>query len=63
MLLCILSQDKYVPCDKIIIKHTNNEEKMSFTNILGQTETVSRFCLEGLYKNSSQLHLSIKTFC
>ena len=63
MLLCILSQDKYVPCDKIIIKHTNNEEKMSFTNILGQTESVSRFCLEGLYKNSSQLHLSIKTFC
>ena len=63
MLLCILSQDKYIPCDKIIIKHTNNEEKMSFTNIFGQTETVSRFCVEGLYRNSSHLHLSIKTFC
>ena len=61
--LLLIIQSQYIPCDKIVIKHSNNEEKISYNNIIGQTETVSRFCIEGLHRNSSQMHLSVKTFC
>lgn len=61
--LLLIIQSQYIPCDKIVIKHSNNEEKISYNNIIGQTETVSRFCIEGLHSNSFQMHLSVKTFC